>query len=249
MDPLALVIAAAAGYLIGAVSSARIVSRIVAPGTAVTEDTVLHLDGTDTTMTLKTVSASSVSMQHGSRAGFITYLLDVVKVAVPVALAWHLQPERPYYLVVSVAAFVGHVWPVYYRFRGGRGLSAIYGSLLVIDWVGMLVTAIGGMLFGIVVARSVLVAYMAGVWLVLPWLWFRTHQGAYAIYACVLIVLFTIAVLPEIRAWRRIARDGTWSDPATVMQLSGMGRGMIKMARRLGVLKDGRGRGGGTSAP
>jgi glycerol-3-phosphate acyltransferase PlsY len=160
-----------------------------------------------------------------------------------------MHPEQPYYLVVSVAAFVGHVWPVYYRFRGGRGLSAIYGSLLVIDWVGMLVTAIGGMLFGIVVARSVLVAYMAGVWLVLPWLWFRTHRPAYAIYACVLIVLFTIAILPEMRVWRRIARDGTWSDPATVMQLSGMGRGMIKMARRLGVLKDGRGRGGGTAAP
>jgi glycerol-3-phosphate acyltransferase PlsY len=181
-----------------------------------------------------------VSIQHGSRAGFITYLLDVAKVAMPVAVAWRVWPEWPYYLVVSVAAFVGHVWPIYYRFHGGRGLSAVYGSLLVIDWVGMLLTAIGGMLFGLVVARSVIVAYMAGVWFVLPWLWFRTHQAAYAVYACVLILLFTIAILPEIREWRRIARDGTWSDPAAVMQLSGMGRGMIKLARRLGVLKDGR---------
>jgi len=247
MDPLVLLIAAAAGYFIGAVSSARLVSRVVAPGAAVTEETVLRLDGTDKTMTLKTVSASSVSAQHGSRAGFITYLLDVVKVAVPVAVAWRVRPEWPYYLVVSVAAFAGHVWPVYYRFRGGRGLSAIYGSLLVIDWVGMFVTAIGGMLFGLIVVRSVLVAYLAGVWFVLPWLWFRTHQPAYAIYAGVLVVLFTVAMLPEIRAWRRIARDGSWSDPATVMQLSGMGRGMVKMARRLGVLTDGRGSGGRSS--
>jgi glycerol-3-phosphate acyltransferase PlsY len=149
--------------------------------------------------------------------------------------------------VVSVAAFVGHVWPVYHRFRGGRGLSAIYGSLLVIDWVGMLVTAIGGMLFGLVVARSVIVAYMAGVWFVLPWLWLRTHEMAYAIYAGVLIVLFTIAIVPEIREWRRISRDGRWSDPAAVMQLSGMGRGMIKMARRLGVLKDAGPRRGGSA--
>jgi glycerol-3-phosphate acyltransferase PlsY len=238
MNPLTLAVCATAGYFIGAVSSARIVSRIVAPGKAVADETTLRLEGTDKTMRLGTVSASSVSIQHGSRAGFITYVLDVAKVAVPVALAWRAWPEWPYYLVVSVAAFVGHVWPVYYRFRGGRGLSAIYGSLLVIDWVGMLVTAIGGMLFGLVVARSVIVAYMAGVWFVLPWLWFRTHQPAYAIYACVLIVLFTIAILPEVREWRRIARDGTWSDPAAVMQLSGMGRGMIKLARRLGVVKD-----------
>lgn len=244
MDPLTLAATAVAGYLIGAISSARIVSRIMAPGRAVAEETVLRLDGTDVTMTLGTVSASSVSLQHGSRAGFVTYLMDVVKVAVPVAVAWRAWPEWPYYLVVSVAAFVGHVWPVYYRFRGGRGLSAIYGSLLVIDWIGMLVTAVGGMLFGLIVARSVIVAYMAGVWFVLPWLWFRTHQAAYVIYACALIALFTIAMLPEIREWRRIARDGTWSDPAAVMQLSGMGRGMIKMARRLGVLKDSGARGG-----
>jgi glycerol-3-phosphate acyltransferase PlsY len=246
MDPLTLAATAAAGYLIGAISSARIVSRIVAPGQAVEEETVLRLDGTDATMRLGTVSASSVSRQHGSRAGFITYLMDVAKVAVPVAVAWRAWPDWPYYLVVSVAAFVGHVWPVYHRFRGGRGLSAVYGSLLVIDWVGMLVTAIGGMLFGLVVARSVIVAYMAGVWFVLPWLWLRTRQPAYAIYASVLIALFTIAILPEIREWRRIARDGTWSDPAAVMQLSGMGRGMIKMARRLGVLKGGESRGGNT---
>ena len=238
MDTLTLAVSAAAGYLIGAVSSARIVSHIVAPGKAVPDETTLRLEGTDRTMKLGTVSASSVSVQHGSRAGFITYLLDVAKVAVPVAVAWRIRPEWPYYLVVSVAAFVGHVWPIYYRFRGGRGLSAIYGSLLVIDWVGMLVTAVAGMLFGLVVARSVIVAYIAGVWFVLPWLWFRTHQAAYALYACVLIALFTIAMLPEIREWRRIASDGTWSDPAAVMQLSGMGRGMIKMARRLGVLKD-----------
>jgi acyl phosphate:glycerol-3-phosphate acyltransferase len=238
MDPLTLALSALAGYFIGAISSARIVSRIVAPGTTVPDETTLRLEGTDRTMKLGTVSASSVSIQHGSRAGFITYVLDVAKVAVPVAVAWRARPEWPYYLVVSVAAFVGHVWPIYYRFRGGRGLSAIYGSLLVIDWIGMLVTAIGGMLFGLVVARSVIVAYMAGVWFVLPWLWFRTHQAAYAVYACALIVLFTLAMLPEIREWRRIARDGSWSDPSAVMQLSGMGRGMIKLARRLGVLKD-----------
>jgi acyl phosphate:glycerol-3-phosphate acyltransferase len=244
MDPITFALAAASGCLIGAISSARIVSRIVAPGKLVADETTLRLDGTDKTMRLGTVSASSVSIQHGSRAGFITYVMDVAKVAVPVAIAWRAWPDWPYYLVVSVAAFAGHVWPVYYRFRGGRGLSAIYGSLLVIDRIGMLVTAIGGMLFGLVVARSVIVAYMAGVWFVLPWLWFRTHRADYAIYACVLILLFTIAILPEIREWRRIARDGTWSDPAAVMQLSGMGRGMIKMARRLGILKDGRSRGG-----
>lgn len=237
MNLTLLLLLAAGGYLIGAISSARIVSRIVAPNRPLEEDTVLHLAGTDKTMRLRTVSASSVSVQHGSRAGFITYLLDLVKVAVPVALTRWWYPEWPYYLVVSVSAFIGHVWPVYYRFRGGRGLSALYGSLLVIDWIGMLVTAIGGMLFGLVVVRSVIVAYMAGVWLVLPWLWFRTHDPALAVYACVMIALFTKAMMPEIRAWQQIARDGTWSDPAAVIELSGMGRGMLKMARRLGILK------------
>jgi glycerol-3-phosphate acyltransferase PlsY len=250
MNTTTLVISALAGYLIGAISSARLVTRLIAPGAGVDVETVLSLEGSDKTLTLRTVSASSVSVRYGSRAGFLTYVLDLVKVAVPVAVFRYWHPEWPYHLVVSTTAFIGHVWPVYYRFKGGRGLSALYGSMLVIDWIGMLVTAIGGMLFGLGVARSIIVCYFAGVWFIVPWLWFRTHEPSYLIYSFALNLLFTIAMMPEIRAWRKIARDGTWSDPTVVIELSAMGRGIVKLGRKLGLIKPRAGRPGtGASAP
>lgn len=227
---------ALAGYVIGGLSVARLVSRLAAPGEAAAEKTELRLQGSEETLVLGTVSASSVSRQHGARWGFATYWLDVLKVALPVALLRHVFPEVRYDAVFATAALLGHVWPAWHRFRGGRGLSVVYGSLLVWDWVGMLVTALAGMAFGLFVARSIIVVYMAGVWFTLPWLWWRTGEPAYIAFAVVANIVFPIAILPELRQWRRIRRDAKWSDPAEVMQLSGMGRGILKMARRFGLL-------------
>lgn len=236
MSPGLALLSALSGYLVGGLSAARLVSRLVAPGQAAAETTELRLEGSDQTLVLGTVSASSVSRQHGARWGFVTYWLDVLKVAVPVGALLHLAPGVRYDAVFATAALLGHVWPAWHRFKGGRGLSVVYGSLLVWDWVGMLVTSIAGMLFGLFVARSIIVMYMAGVWLTLPWLWWRTGEPAYLLFALVANVVFPIAIWPEIRQWRKIRREEKWNDPAEVMQLSGMGRGMLKMARRFGLL-------------
>jgi glycerol-3-phosphate acyltransferase PlsY len=236
MDPLIVLAAAAAGYLIGAVSAARILTRIVSPATEVTDRFEVGLEGSDKKLTLGTVSASWVSHHLGAKYGFLTYVLDVLKVVIPALLIRHFWPG-PYYLVAAGAAVAGHCWPVYYRFKGGRGISAIYGGFLVIDWVGFLVCSLGGMLLGLVVLRDVLVAYMAGVVLLIPWVWFRTHSLPILAYAVVVNVFFIIAMLPEIRNYERIKREAKWDDPAAVIELSGMGRGLLKMGRKLGLIK------------
>jgi len=225
------------GYLMGSVSFARVVSRLAAPGSRVPEVTELHLEGSDQVFQLGTVSASSVSAQHGSKLGFLVYLLDMAKVAVPVLLFRLWLPSAPYFLVVATAAVAGHIWPVYHRFRGGRGLSAIYGTLLVVDWIGMFIAGVGGMVVGLFVLRSVLLAYVLGPWLVVPWLWWRTGDPAHVAFAVAASIMFTVSMIPEIKQWRRISKEEKWDDYQTVMQLSGMGRGILKMAKKIGVVK------------
>lgn len=238
MDPLHVVVSLLAGYLVGGISSARIVSRVAAPGRAVPDVTELRLEGSEHVFRLGTISASSVSAQHGSRLGFLTYLMDLAKVAIPVALARSWFPGEPYFLFLATAAVAGHIWPVYHRFKGGRGLSAIYGTLLVVDWIGMLIAGVGGMLVGLFLLRSVILAYVLGPWLVVPWLWWRTGGDPYHVgFALLSAVFFTISITPEIRQWRWIAKEEKWDDYQAVMQLSGMGRGILKMARKMGVLK------------
>ena len=115
------------------------------PGGEVPDTTELRLDGSDKTFQLGTISASSVSVQIGSKFGFLTYVLDVVKIFVPTLLFRVLLPEHPYFLVVAAAGVVGHVWPVFYRFKGGRGISAVYGGMFAIDWIGVFVAAAAGL--------------------------------------------------------------------------------------------------------
>ena len=96
---------------------------------------------------------------------------------------------------------------------------------------------IPGMLIGLLVFRDVCMAYMTGVFLVIPWLWFRTHDLNALFYAVFVNIIFAIAMIPEIKNWMRIKHEEKWDDPVEVIQLSGMGRGIVKMARKLGVLK------------
>jgi glycerol-3-phosphate acyltransferase PlsY len=188
-------------------------------------------------MHLKTVSATTVSVKAGAKYGFITYVMDVVKIAVPMAIIRIAFPGSYYYLVFAAMGVVGHVWPIYYKFRGGRGISTIYGSVFVIDWIGVFITAIPGMLFGLVVLRDILTAYMAGVILLIPWLWWRTKDISILIYVIFVNIIFVIAMIPEIKAWMKIRKEDKWDDPTVVMQLSGMGRGLLKMAKKFGLIK------------
>jgi hypothetical protein len=94
------------------------------------------------------------------------------------------------------------------------------------------------MLLGLFVLRDMLAAYVGGLWLLIPWLWFRTHEVAYLLYAVVVNVIFLLAMLPEARQYIRLRREGKAEDLSGAMQLTGMGRGIYKMAKRLGIIEE-----------
>lgn len=251
MDPLIAVAASAGGYLLGSLSPARLVTALFGRGARVPRETSVGIDGTDRRITMKTVSATSVSTNIGPRFGFLTYVLDVLKVFVPVFILRRLWPDGHYHLMAATTGVAGHIWPLYHRFRGGRGVSAIYGGVFAIDWIGVFVNAFGGMILGFFVLRDVYLSYIAGLWILVPWLWWRTGDPWTGLYAAVVASLCVISSLPEARGYYRARReDPVWADPAQAWKLSAMGRGIIKAATRLGLVKErpkpgsGEGRGG-----
>ncbi len=216
---------------------ARLIVRIAAPGKDITH-TQIDLEDRDGTADLDIVSATTVSIHLGSKYGFITMLLDMLKIIVPVLAVKTIYPENPYFLFTAAAGMIGHIWPIYHGFQGGRGILAVYGGLFAIDWIGVFVTSIGGMIVGLFVLRDVVATYVAGVLLIIPWLWFRTHDLAYVTYAVVINIILFIAISPEIKQMNKLKRENNWDDPVAIIQVTGMGRGIIKMAKRLGVVKD-----------
>jgi acyl phosphate:glycerol-3-phosphate acyltransferase len=231
MNALISVCAGIAGYLLGSISFSRLVSRLVNPRADIAHIEV-PVPGTDMTYKVTAFGATAISMQLGPRVGCAIGLLDMLKVALPTLAFKLLYPSQPYELIVAVAGMVGHNWPIFYRFKGGRGISAYYGGLFLIDWLGAIVTSTAGLLLGMVVVRDYFVAYIAGLWLLVPWMWSRTHRLEYVDYAVLVNVLYVVAMIPDLKQYVSI-RQTTDVDPKMVLETNPMGRGMIKMSEWL----------------
>lgn len=86
------------------------------------------------------IGATNVARSAGKTLGVVTLLLDACKGAAPVLLARYVF-DQPAQVVsaVGVAAVVGHVFPVYLRFRGGKGVATGLGVFLALTPLASLV--------------------------------------------------------------------------------------------------------------
>lgn len=79
------------------------------------------------------IGATNVTRVAGKKVGAAVLLLDAGKGALPVLLAMRLQPlEYRVHAVVALAAFLGHVFPVWLEFKGGKGVATAAGVLAVL---------------------------------------------------------------------------------------------------------------------
>lgn len=112
--PVALV---ALGYVLGTFPSAVLIARA---------------HGVDiATFGSGNPGASNVTRALGWRAGLWVYVLDALKGAIATALALVLD-GRPLAYWCGAAAIVGHMFPVFRRFRGGKGVATGSGALVVL---------------------------------------------------------------------------------------------------------------------
>jgi len=122
-------IAVLAAYLIGSLSFAVIVSRAMGLNDP-------------RTFGSKNPGATNVLRSGNKAAAVITLLLDAVKGFLPVLLVrlygGPYGMEDGTVALVGLAAFLGHLWPVFFRFKGGKGVATAAGVLLGINpWLGL----------------------------------------------------------------------------------------------------------------
>jgi glycerol-3-phosphate acyltransferase PlsY len=207
MDLWTSILVALGGYLIGSISFTRIIGSRVAPDEDLSH-TEVHFGEEGKSFTMKTVSATSLTFRKGPKVGCLTSLLDMIKAILPTLVIKLYYPEQAYFLIVAAATMAGHNFPIYYGFKGGRGMSTLYGGLLVIDWLSIPITAIGGALFGGLILRDMFFTYTVGIILLMPWLWYRFESVPYLLYGVVVNLLFWIAMIPEIRDYIEKKRAG-----------------------------------------
>ncbi len=115
-----LILWAAVGYLMGSVPFGMIVARIMGLGN-------LRQIGSGN------IGATNVLRTGNKLAAALTLLLDAAKGAVAVLLARNLAGEDAAQ-IAALCAFVGHCYPVWLGFKGGKGVATFLGLLLALDW-------------------------------------------------------------------------------------------------------------------
>jgi len=186
MDALYGVLAIVLAYLIGSVSFAVLVSR--AMGLA-----------DPRSYGSKNPGATNVLRTGNKAAAVLTLLGDAVKGFVAVALARALATRYGFgdatIALVALAAFVGHLYPVFHGFKGGKGVATAAGILLALNlWLG-LGTLLTWVLIAFFFRYSSLAALVAAVFAPL---WYLFLFGPDAI-------LVAVGVMSALLIWRHSA--------------------------------------------
>jgi glycerol-3-phosphate acyltransferase PlsY len=231
MNPPILAVAAIIGYLLGSISWIRIIARRVAPGKDV-EKIEYPVPGTDEVFTSDSVSSTAARIHLGTRFGCLTALLDMAKVFVPTLLFRQLFPEWPYYLVCAAAGLVGHDWPLFFRFKGGRGESPILGGLFVIDPIGLIINLAASSILGIVIGHLLIFRW---TWLLsmIPWLWFSTHSFPHVGYMVFANIIFWATISPELLQYARMEGSPTQEE---IGEFYAMGAGLGRVMDRYSII-------------
>jgi glycerol-3-phosphate acyltransferase PlsY len=214
-------LSASIAYLLGSISFARLVTQWWTSGKDITKHKI-SVDGTDESYKILSVGANSVSSLLGIKAGVLVSVFDILKVFLPALFFKYYFPEQPaYHLIAATFGMVGHVWPIYYRFHGGAGFTAIMGIL-----------PIAGMLLGMLVIRNMIVASLGWLWLLIPWLWWRTDGDiAHILFAVAVNIIFILAMIPEYQTAMKFKKEGKYLEYGLGnLKSNPMGRGMLKIA-------------------
>jgi len=154
LNPFYPALAAIAAYLVGSLSFAVIVSRVMGLSDPRTYGS-------------KNPGATNVLRSGSKRAAVVTLLLDGAKGWLPVALVqWYGEPyglQAGTVALVALGAFLGHLYPVFFRFQGGKGVATAAGVLLGVHWALGLATLLTWIIIAAFFRYSSLAALVAAV--------------------------------------------------------------------------------------
>jgi glycerol-3-phosphate acyltransferase PlsY len=147
-------LATVVAYLIGSLSFAVIVSRVMGLNDPRTYGS-------------KNPGATNVLRSGSKKAAVVTLLLDALKGWLPVMLVkWFGQPYGlgdGTVALVGLAAFLGHLFPVFFRFEGGKGVATALGVLMATSWMLGLATLLTWLIIAVFFRYSSLASLVAAV--------------------------------------------------------------------------------------
>ena len=180
----------AAGYLLGCINMAAILAKI--------KGFDIRTKGSGN------AGASNALVTMGKGAAVCSALVDIMKAFIPVFLLLHVipvPPECPHVpVLVGAAVILGHMFPFWMQFKGGKGFASLLGLTLALDWRLFLV-CIAVLALLLFTTRYIALATIACSVLMPVW-WF-VFTGS-IVQTAILAVVGLIMILRHVQNIRRI---------------------------------------------
>ena len=179
---MADIIAAVIAYLIGSLSFAVIVSRALR-----LPDPHSYGSGNP--------GATNVLRSGSKKAAILTLLGDTLKGVAAVLLAKYFAAQfgitETGIALVAIAVFLGHLFPVFFGFKGGKGVATAAGVLWALDWrVGVGLTLIWGLVFAMSRVSSLAALLGSAMAPVLAWYFLGVVPAFYAALAMATLLIW-----------------------------------------------------------
>ena len=191
MQTLAPILAVLAAYLLGSLAFAVIVSRAMG-----LSDPRTFGSGNP--------GATNVLRSGSKAAAVVTLLFDALKGFVPVLLVKLYGPRYGLgdatMALVGLAAFLGHLYPVFFRFQGGKGVATFFGVVFGVHWLLGVATGLTWLIIAFFFRYSSLASLVAAVFA--PTFYLLVAGGMWYAEGPVAMALFVMALL---LAWRHRA--------------------------------------------
>ncbi|MGB8624018.1 MAG: glycerol-3-phosphate 1-O-acyltransferase PlsY [Paracoccaceae bacterium] len=189
--PTVLAIVAVLAYLLGAVPFGIVMARAFGLGD-------LRKIGSGN------IGATNVLRTGNKPAAFLTLVLDAAKGGIAVLIARALVGEDAAQLA-GLAAFLGHIFPVYLGFRGGKGVATFLGTLMALAWPVGLAACATWLIVAVVTRYSSLSALITAA--LSPLFMIYTGNGRLVVLGILLTVLIYI------RHWKNLQRLKAGTEP------------------------------------
>ena len=135
-----LIISAIIGYLFGSINGAQIISSL--------NDVEIKKEGSGN------AGMTNVLRVMGKKAAIITLVADSLKAVAACLIAKAIGGENALYLA-GIFCVLGHNWPVFFKFKGGKGVLTTFIVLIMVDW------QIALMMFGLFLIIVLLTRYIS----------------------------------------------------------------------------------------
>jgi acyl phosphate:glycerol-3-phosphate acyltransferase len=187
--PWAIVIGVVAGYLLGAIPFGLIVGRV-----AGVRDLRQHGSG-------KTGFTNSLRMM-GAKWAALVVAGDVAKGAAVMLFARLVLDDPWVAALAGVAAVIGHIFPIYIRFRGGRGVATAFGAFLAVSPVAALAVIAFSLVILVIWRYASLMSVIgvfAGFVVIVALVAMRGLEGPYLVFALLTMLAVELSHIENIR--------------------------------------------------